>query len=458
MHFLISTPSRLLAALAATAAVSGCAGTVATLGQSDSLGPRSTITASQGPFAGTRDTINALGRAHARDAGFSSDFGADGFACRSVDGKNQSGTFCDQLGKAREDPGDAKLAGAMFDAGVMVSDLGCMQWFELLAGAERGATSGSNLAKGLETLTTGVLGFTGAEPKTISLASLALGFSSSTLSSMRQVYMLAPNLDVVRDALQIHRQDLAATMRKDATNYFAARTLLGRYESTCSTLGVRRFITAAVERSSDKAEIPFTATARAVEQAAFVGDARKLEAELELPPGTVATPQILADLGIAAFPDPVVDGMLLGTKVTKENEAALKAELTTARRLALRRLAASAPVVKPEMLRTVSARAAIAAATLNGQTQGTSQRMMQAQLDEARRFNKIVADLAAMRDERRPRFDALPEGRKSAAKPFLDDLVAAADAARAAGSLADAENLLKQGAAAKDGFDKAAAA
>jgi hypothetical protein len=293
MRLLGSAAFRLLTAMAATVTISGCAGTVATLGQSDSLGPRSTITASQGPFAGTRDTIEALGRAHERDAGFGSKGSKSGFECRD----ESAGTFCNQLAISRANPGELTQAQTMFDAGVMVSDLGCVQWFELLAGAERGATTGSNLAKGLETLTTGVLGLTGAEPKTISLAALALGFSGSTLSSMRQVYQLAPNLDVVRDALQIHRQELAQTMRKDATNYFVARTLLTRYDSTCSTLGVRRFITAAVERSGDKGEIPFTATARAIEQTLFVGDARVLEAELEMMPGSITSPDVLADLG-----------------------------------------------------------------------------------------------------------------------------------------------------------------
>jgi hypothetical protein len=152
-----------------------------------------------------------------------------------------------------------------------------------------------------------------------------------------------------------------------------------------------------------------------------------------------------------------VDGLLLDTKVTKENEASLKANLSTARRLSVVRLGQSLPAFRPGMLQNASARAAVARATLNGQTSNTSQRLMKARLAEAANFNKIADDLAKARDDRTARFATLPEGRKQATKPHLDVLVAAASAARQAGSLTDAENQSKVGKDAADSFDKAAA-
>ena len=97
-------------------------------------------------------------------------------------------------------------------------------------------------------LTTAILGYSGADSRTSGLAASIFGVGKQTLDSLVTNYVIAPDLTSVAVAVREYRSLYAAKLESAQTewNYYTARRAIMAYDNSCSALSVKRFINARI--------------------------------------------------------------------------------------------------------------------------------------------------------------------------------------------------------------------
>ena len=167
---------------------------------------------------------------------------------QSKDCLGDKNTFCNIQLTSSNDPSDGKLARNYLLIGITLSNELCDVWFNKLYTTQITFNQTSDIISATGSLTTAILGYSGADSRTSGLAASIFGVSKQALDSLVANYVIAPDLTSVAVAVREYRSLYAAKLESAETewNYYTARRAIMAYDNSCSALSVKRFINARI--------------------------------------------------------------------------------------------------------------------------------------------------------------------------------------------------------------------
>lgn len=172
----------------------------------------------------------------------------DNQTSQSDDCSDEENTFCKIQLTSSKSPDDRKLARDYLLIGITLSNELCDVWFNKLYTTQITFKQTSDIISATGSLTTAILGYSGADSRTSGLAASIFGVSKQALDSLVANYVIAPDLTSVAVAVREYRSLYATKLESAETewNYYTARRAIMAYDNSCSALSVKRFINARI--------------------------------------------------------------------------------------------------------------------------------------------------------------------------------------------------------------------
>jgi hypothetical protein len=164
-----------------------------------------------------------------------------------------AGTFGGAYRLAMQHPADEGKAKSFAKAGIALSDELCASWFQVLERAKVNHGFDKDLVTNAGALTAVFLELARAGSGPITGAAAAASFLSNTLDSHVANFVVAPDLGVVKDAIDKSRAVRAAEIELAHLDFYKAYSAVIRYDYSCSHSELKRIVNASVKKTGDDA-------------------------------------------------------------------------------------------------------------------------------------------------------------------------------------------------------------
>ncbi len=138
----------------------------------------------------------------------------------------------------------------LFDAGVLISNQNLEAFFASFDTLQRKVAHHQNLMNITTGAAVGVLGYTGATPKTLALIGIGQAAANAEFQNYTGIFLLSPTLDLVRKKLTESRRTYASKMRMELANvnsFGRVREMIAEYDATGSLLAIREYVRSSAE-------------------------------------------------------------------------------------------------------------------------------------------------------------------------------------------------------------------
>ena len=166
----------------------------------------------------------------------------------------EDATFAGAWRLAAKDANEGKATPAariMLARGIAVSDRLCAAWFRKLSEAQANASLSTDLAANTGALAGAIMGFTNTAAPVIGAAAAATGFIQNEINSFQTNIIVAPDVGLIQELVNLRRKDKATTLLTNAKiTYEEALTGLTDYDNDCTHAAVKRLVNQSISKNA----------------------------------------------------------------------------------------------------------------------------------------------------------------------------------------------------------------
>jgi hypothetical protein len=161
-------------------------------------------------------------------------------------------TFASAYQTAIAAPSDSSKAKLFAQAGIALSDELCATWFEALERARVNDSFRKDLITNTGALAAVLLELARAGSGPITGAAAGATFLANTVDSHLANFVVAPDLGVVKDAVDKSRAVRAAEIETATLDFYRAYSAVVRYDYSCSHSELKRIVNASVKKVGEE--------------------------------------------------------------------------------------------------------------------------------------------------------------------------------------------------------------